>query len=52
MTEKRKETRINVRVSEPVFIHLRRLADAQELKVSDLVRKALRKAYGPTKKVS
>jgi predicted DNA binding CopG/RHH family protein len=52
MKEKRKETRINVRVTEPVFIKLRKLADAEDLKVSDLVRLAIRKTYGPAKKVS
>jgi predicted DNA binding CopG/RHH family protein len=52
MREKRKETRINVRVTEPVFMRLRRMADEEDLKISDLVRKALRKTYGSPKQNS
>jgi len=41
---------VNVRVAEPVFIHLRRLAAQEDLKVADLVRKAIKKTYGTPKK--
>ena len=41
-----------MRVTEPVFMRLRKLADDEDLKVSDLVRKAIRKTYGLPKKVS
>jgi predicted HicB family RNase H-like nuclease len=41
---------VNVRVAEPVFMHLRKLADEEELKVADLVRKAIKKTYGTPKK--
>jgi hypothetical protein len=43
---------VNVRVAAPVFMHLRRLADEEELKVADLVRKAIKKTYGVPKKIS
>jgi len=45
-----KESRINVRVAEPVIMHLRRLAAQEDLKVADLVRKAIKKTYGTPKK--
>jgi len=41
--------KINVRLAKPVFMQLRRLADLEELKVSDLVRKAIKKTYGNPK---
>jgi len=42
----KKESRINVRVAAPVFMHLRKLAAQEDLKVADLVRKAIKKTYG------
>lgn len=44
------DDKINVRLSKPVIMHLRRLAAREELKVSDLVRKAIKKTYGAPKK--
>jgi len=41
---------VNVRVAEPVFMHLRKLAAQEELKVDDLVRKAIKATYGTPKK--
>jgi predicted HicB family RNase H-like nuclease len=41
---------VNVRVAEPVFMHLRKLAAQEELKVADLVRKAIKVTYGTPKK--
>lgn len=46
------EKQVAVRVAEPVYKHLRRLAEQEDLKVSDLVRKAIRKTYGLPKKAS
>lgn len=46
------DSKVNVRLATPVFKHLRRLADAEDLKISDLVRLAIRKTYGAPKKVS
>lgn len=43
---------VNVRVAQPVFMHLRKLADQEDLKVADLVRKAIKKTYGTPKKAS
>ena len=43
---------VNVRVAQPVFMHLRKLAAAHDLKVADLVRLAIRKTYGTPKNVS
>jgi len=43
---------VNVRVAEPVFMHLRRLAEQEELKVADLVRKAIKQTYGSPKQNS
>lgn len=50
MNETTLDSKINVRVAIPVYKHLRKLAEAEDLKVSDLVRKAIRKAYGIPKK--
>jgi len=44
------DSKINVRLPKPVVMHLRKLADAEDLKVSDIVRKAIKKAYGTPKK--
>lgn len=52
MNETTLTKQVNVRVAQPVFIYLRRLADQEDLKVADLVRKAIRKTYGVPKKVS
>lgn len=46
------DSKINVRLPKPVVMHLRKLALAEELKVSDIVRKAIKKTYGHPKKVS
>ncbi len=46
------EKQVAVRVAEPVYKHLRKLAEQEDLKVSDLVRKAIRRTYGLPKKVS
>lgn len=46
------DSKINVRLAKPVIMHLRRLAAYEDLKVSDLVRKAIKKTYGSPKKVS
>jgi Arc/MetJ-type ribon-helix-helix transcriptional regulator len=43
------DSKINVRLPKPLVMHLRKLARLDDLKVSDLVRKALRKTYGPPK---
>ena len=44
------DSKINVRLAKPVVMHLRKLADAEDLKVADLVRKAIKKTYGSPKK--
>jgi predicted DNA binding CopG/RHH family protein len=44
------DSKINVRLAKPVIIHLRKLAAQEDLKVADLVRKAIKKAYGAPKK--
>jgi len=41
---------VNLRLAEPVFKHLRRLAAEEDLKVSDIIRKAIKQTYGPPKK--
>jgi len=41
---------VNVRVPEPVFMQLQKLANEEQLKIADLVRKAIRKTYGTPKK--
>jgi predicted DNA binding CopG/RHH family protein len=41
---------VNVRVPAPVLMYLRKLASDEDLKVADLVRRAIRKAYGIPKK--
>ena len=41
---------VNLRLAEPVFKHLRRLADEEDLKVSDIIRKAIKQTYGLPKK--
>jgi len=50
MNETTLDSKVNVRLATPVFKHLRKLAEAEDLKVSDLVRKAIRKTYGIPKK--
>ncbi len=50
MNETTLSKQVNVRVAEPVFMHLRKLADQEQLKVADLVRKAIRETYGSPKK--
>jgi predicted DNA binding CopG/RHH family protein len=47
MNEMTLTKQVNVRVAEPVFMHLRKLAASEDLKVADLVRKAIKKTYGP-----
>lgn len=44
------DSKIHVRLPKPVIMQLRKLADDEQLKVSDLVRKAIRKSYGTPKK--
>lgn len=44
------DSSVNVRLAKPVIMHLRRLADQEDLKVADLVRKAIKKTYGTPKK--
>lgn len=44
------DSTINVRLSTPVVMHLRRLADQEDLKIADLIRKAIKKTYGAPKK--
>ena len=44
------DKQVAVRVAYPVYKHLCRLAVQEDLKVSDLVRKAIKKAYGSPKK--
>jgi hypothetical protein len=41
---------VNLRLAEPVFKHLQRLAHDEDLKVSDIIRKAIKKTYGAPKK--
>lgn len=41
---------VNLRLSEPVFKHLKRLAHDEDLKVSDMIRKAIKQTYGAPKK--
>ena len=50
MNDSTLDSKVNVRLATPVFKHLRKLAAREELKVSDLVRKAIKKAYGSPKK--
>jgi hypothetical protein len=50
MNEMTLDSKINVRLAKPVIMHLRRLAREDDLKVSDLVRKAIKKTYGAPKK--
>ena len=50
MNETTFDSKINVRLAKPVIMHLRKLASRDDLKVSDLVRKALKKTYGVPKK--
>ena len=49
MANKPYDKQVNVRLSEPVFIKLRDRADAEDLKVSDLVRRAIRVFIGTQK---
>ena len=44
------DKQVAVRVAHPVYKHLCRLAVQEDLKVSDLVRKAIKKTYGAPKK--
>jgi hypothetical protein len=37
---------VNVRLATPVFERLQKLAREEDLKMADLVRKAIRKTYG------
>jgi predicted DNA binding CopG/RHH family protein len=43
------DSKINVRLAKPVIMHLRKLAEKEDLKVADLVRKAIKKTYGAPK---
>jgi hypothetical protein len=43
---------VNVRVAAPVFMHLRKIAAQEDLKVADLVRKAIKQTYGSPKQNS
>lgn len=43
------DKQVSVRLADPVVKHLRRLAAQEDLKVADLVRKAIKKAYGNPK---
>ena len=42
------DSTINVRLTTQVHKRLRELAKAEDLKIADLVRKAIRKTYGPS----
>jgi predicted DNA binding CopG/RHH family protein len=44
------DKQVSVRLAEPVIMHLRKLADKEQLKVADLIRKAIRETYGAPKK--
>jgi predicted HicB family RNase H-like nuclease len=46
MPNKAYDKQVNVRLAEPVFIKLRDRAEAEDLKVSDLVRRAIRVFIG------
>ena len=50
MTTTTYSKQVNVRIAEPVFKQLRQLAAEEDLKVADLVRKAIKKTYGVPKK--
>ena len=44
------DKQVSVRLPKPVIMHLRKLAAQDDLKVADLVRKAIKKTYGTPKK--
>ena len=44
------DKQVNIRIARPVFKHLQRLANAEDLKVSDMIRKAIKQTYGSPKR--
>lgn len=44
------DKQVAIRVTDPVYKQLRRLAEQEDLKISDLIRKAIKKTYGAPKK--
>jgi predicted DNA-binding ribbon-helix-helix protein len=46
------DSSINVRLATPVFKQLRKLAADEDLKIADLIRKAIKKTYGTPKQNS
>ena len=46
------DKQVSVRLADPVVKHLRKLAEQEDLKVADLVRKAIKKTYGAPKQNS
>ena len=44
------DKQVNIRIATPVFKHLQRLAHAEDLKVSDMIRKAIKQTYGSPKR--
>lgn len=50
MNEEILDKTLNVRLSMPVFMRLREIARMEDLKIADLIRRAIRKTYGLPKK--
>jgi predicted DNA-binding ribbon-helix-helix protein len=46
MNEEILDKTLNVRLSMPVFMRLREIARMEDLKIADLIRRAIRKTYG------
>jgi predicted DNA binding CopG/RHH family protein len=46
MLIEKKTRQVNVRLSEPVFKRLKLISSAEDVKITDLIRRALRKTYG------
>jgi predicted DNA binding CopG/RHH family protein len=52
MITEKKTRQVNVRLAEPVFKRLKSISADEDMKVTDLIRKAIRRTYGIPKKVS
>ena len=50
MIAEKKSRQVNIRLDEQVYMRLQRLADLEETKVTNLIRKSIRKTYGLPKK--
>ena len=50
MIAEKKSRQVNIRLDEQVYMRLQRLAEIEETKVTNLIRKSIRKTYGLPKK--